>query len=47
MGGSIGAIVSVVVGAVLAGVAAFAVPSAIGGNPQPVTEPLVSYGSTN
>jgi hypothetical protein len=45
MGGAVGVIVSAVIGAVLAVAAAVAVPSVINGNPQPISEPVVVYGS--
>jgi hypothetical protein len=42
---SIGAVVSLLVGAALAAVISFAAPAVITGTPEPVTEPLVTYGS--
>jgi hypothetical protein len=43
----LGALVSVVVGAVLAAIATFTLSSVVGGgDPEPVAEPLVVYGTT-
>jgi hypothetical protein len=41
-----GAVIAAVVGVVLAAVAAFAVPAVVSPAPQPVTEALVSYGTS-
>jgi hypothetical protein len=47
---SLGAIIAIVVGLVLAGTAAFGVTSVVGqsaSEAQPVTQPLVQYGITS